>query len=229
MEERVTLKNPKGRIGVNESDFSCALQIDRKIVASYWHDCDGSVGQCIWLSELDCKKKIATWESIINFGDIQEGTLKDLFKPVTKSLVSGVYDLNLGDEEFSWEITQPTKNNSRKGGYYEEAYPWDVQLVSTLPNDDIDYSRVEYFQSIIKNKGRPIAITISNQNNYCSYILDGHHKLEAYKRERVVPNILFIECISSSIKIDIETSIQNETVVREFKRRKTIHERENNL
>ncbi len=229
LEERVILNNPNGRIGVTESEFSCALQVDNEIVGAYWHDCEGSVGQCVWLSEIDCIQKIATWKSIINYGDIQKGTLSEIFQPVTNSLVSGTYDLILDDEEFEWEITLPSEKNKRKNGYYEEVYPWDAQIISTLPSSQIDFSRIEYFQNIIKNHGRPIAITISNRNNYCSYILDGHHKFEAYKREKKFPRILFIECISSNVNINIENAISNDAVQRDFMRRNRIYDRENNV
>ncbi len=229
MKERVILNNPEGRIGVNEGEFSCALQVDNKIVGTYWHDCAGSVGQCVWLSEINRSSNISDWESIINYGEIQEGTLYEIFKPVTKSLVSGTYDLILDDEEFDWEITRPSDKNKRRNGYYEEIYPWDAQLISTLPSFKIDFSRIKYYQNIINNHGRPIAITISNQNNYCSYILDGHHKLEAYKREKVFPRILFIECVSSDIDINIESSISNDTVLQEFLRLNCIYDREKNI
>lgn len=224
MEQLVKVVNSKGRIGVNESEFSCALLVDEKFVGAFWPDCEGSIGQCIWLPEIELDSCLSSWETIINFGHFQEGSLAETFEPVINTLITGTYTLTFYDQDFEWEIIDPSNRNRRSFGYYEEIYPWELQLISTIPRSRIDFERVQYFENIIKNHGLPEAITISNQNNWCSYILDGHHKLEAYRRLKKTPSILSIECVSSSTDINLVEVIKNETVLREFKRRSRIYD-----
>jgi hypothetical protein len=70
-------------------------------------------------------------------------------------------------------------------------------LYATQPQQDIDGNRVKYFENIIKNGARPFAIIFNayfDLNEYYSsnFILDGHHKLLAYKKLGIYPPLATI-------------------------------------
>ncbi|ALR30738.1 hypothetical protein ATE47_09445 [Chryseobacterium sp. IHB B 17019] len=70
-------------------------------------------------------------------------------------------------------------------------------LYATQPQQDIDGDRVKYFENIIKNGERPFAIIFNayfEVNDYYSsnFILDGHHKLLAYKKLGIYPPLATI-------------------------------------
>jgi hypothetical protein len=70
-------------------------------------------------------------------------------------------------------------------------------LYATQPKQDIDGDRVKYFENIIKNGERPFAIIFNayfEVNDYYSsnFILDGHHKLLAYKKLGIYPPLAMI-------------------------------------
>lgn len=70
-------------------------------------------------------------------------------------------------------------------------------LYATQPQQNIDESRVKYFENIIKNGARPFAIIFNayfDINDYYSsnFILDGHHKLLAYKKLGIYPPLATI-------------------------------------
>ena len=69
-------------------------------------------------------------------------------------------------------------------------------LYATQPYQNIDKNRVEYFENIIKKGERPFAIIFNAyfDLNYDSanFILDGHHKLIAYKKLGMYPPLATI-------------------------------------
>lgn len=76
---------------------------------------------------------------------------------------------------------------------------------ATQPLENIDQNRVEYFQEKINNGERPFAIIFNSEiasgefDSYY-YILDGHHKLMAYKNLGLYPPIAIITHLPKSIE-----------------------------
>ena len=88
--------------------------------------------------------------------------------------------------------------------FYDANY---VALIATQPLESIDEQRVQFFEEEIKNGKRPFAIVLykyceiitreqDSTNHECLnsayFVLDGHHKLLAYKRQNIYPPILSI-------------------------------------
>ncbi|MFK7936535.1 MAG: hypothetical protein AB8G22_23675 [Saprospiraceae bacterium] len=76
-------------------------------------------------------------------------------------------------------------------------YPGHESFYATQPFDEIDQSRVKYFEEVIKNGKRPFAILFNAHiypDDYSSayYILDGHHKLLAYKNLGLYPPLVIL-------------------------------------
>ncbi|WP_410656074.1 hypothetical protein [Amycolatopsis sp. lyj-112] len=57
-----------------------------------------------------------------------------------------------------------------------------------------DVSRVGYYRTAIKSGHRPVAIVLETGD--AAVILDGHHKIAAYREEAILPHLLIISSLS---------------------------------
>ncbi|MGY6657449.1 hypothetical protein NQK81_23845 [Amycolatopsis roodepoortensis] len=53
-----------------------------------------------------------------------------------------------------------------------------------------DVSRVGYYRTAIKSGHRPVAVVLETTD--AAVILDGHHKIAAYREEAILPHLLII-------------------------------------
>jgi hypothetical protein len=66
-------------------------------------------------------------------------------------------------------------------------YPYGSVLVFTQTTDTLNRDRVEYHLGRIRDGHRPIALTATVAGGWCEFVIDGHHKLRAYKLAGVRP------------------------------------------
>lgn len=92
-------------------------------------------------------------------------------------------------------------------------YDWRNDLYfATRPESELDLERVRYFEEMIKNGQRPFAILMNahyfNEDiNSRYFILDGHHKLQAYQNLDIQPPIAVISRnfkSSDELEFDVE-------------------------
>jgi hypothetical protein len=73
-------------------------------------------------------------------------------------------------------------------GRYELAGPHtlrdDLELTPLGPWPPADASRVEYYRIAIRSRHKPVAVLLG------AHILDGHHKIAAYRAEGVTPVVV---------------------------------------
>lgn len=92
-------------------------------------------------------------------------------------------------------------------------YTGDESFYATQPFEKIDQNRVKYFEESIKNGERPFAILLnayldSKDFDSSYYILDGHHKLLAYKNLGLYPPLAILTYLPkdiTEIEFDAET------------------------
>lgn len=70
-------------------------------------------------------------------------------------------------------------------------------LLGTQPMNKVNKDRVNHYKKIISKGDRPFAIIIGSSNKHFeafspSYIIDGHHKLLAYKELKIFPHLVEI-------------------------------------
>ncbi|MGH1336481.1 MAG: toxin-antitoxin system YwqK family antitoxin [Aureispira sp.] len=96
-----------------------------------------------------------------------------------------------------------------------QIYPGDDSLYATQPFSQINPTRVTYFEEKIKKGARPFAL-LFNANfmeegedyRSANFILDGHHKLLAYKNLGISPPLAVLTYCpknSNEIEFDVET------------------------
>ena len=113
--------------------------------------------------------------------------------------------------------------NSKK--YYESILHYTTEwfylgcdkfLLATQSEESLNKERVKYFENEIKNGSRPAVIIfnceLSKQSLYSgNFIIDGHHKILAYRNLNIEPPIIQIKHLPKSRKevyYDIETLIE---------------------
>jgi antitoxin component YwqK of YwqJK toxin-antitoxin module len=102
-------------------------------------------------------------------------------------------------EHISENNLEKLLNNTTSFDYDEDM----LYFHSTFPKDKIDLNRVAYYENEIKKGKRPFATLISSYFHYVGllpsyYVLDGHHKLMAYKNLKIYPPLAICAYIDSS-------------------------------
>ncbi|WP_406639503.1 hypothetical protein [Amycolatopsis sp. WGS_07] len=64
-----------------------------------------------------------------------------------------------------------------------------LDLVPASPWPDDDDARVTYYRTAIRAGHRPVAVVLSGTR---AFLLDGHHKISAYRAEGVTPSVVLI-------------------------------------
>jgi hypothetical protein len=78
---------------------------------------------------------------------------------------------------------------------YDEHYPHGntTAWIYTQPTDSLKAERIDHYVKLIESGDKPIILMAGNlgEDNY-KFVLDGHHKLEAYREARINPAVIFI-------------------------------------
>jgi hypothetical protein len=105
-----------------------------------------------------------------------------------------------------------------------EYYPAEQHnLVCTQARESLNEERVAFYRHQIGARQRPIVLTASAEGAWCEFVIDGHHKLEAYNRQRVKPAILgIVRCKAPTISLKEGTSYlpRGHPGVKEYRRMK---------
>jgi len=114
-------------------------------------------------------------------------------------------------------------------GNVNEYYPLGSSFVFTQDKVSINGSTVKKYIDLIKSGFRPVVITASTGVDFFSdFVVDGHHKLKAYKQLRISPHIIKIEKVPlTKLPVEIGESILSSQAValklyREIKARRQI-------
>jgi uncharacterized protein (TIGR02996 family) len=185
----------KGLIEVRGGNSETVLLVEGKPVALNWDDCAGSVGQYLVFTGhtrgADYARQLA--EFVEGEVDGARG-LADQLGPLLAVFASGTYYLGYTPSTAVRSVT--TFEYSARSSADRELigyYPVDQgQLICTQTRESLDEERVVFFRGQIRAGRRPIVLTASVEDAWCEFVIDGHHKLAAYNRERVKPTLLSI-------------------------------------
>jgi len=184
-------------------DGFASCLIIRRPVAVNWPDFRGSVGEYYAVSELSEDEKIALADRLNR--SLTEGTEAEIMMGIEDFLTlceNGTYQVNLGEipfenSTFHTIISLPDENagTRRFSGWF---YPFkDFNYLYTLENKSINPERVQYYMELIKKGNRPKPIILNSLYNMDpqmsnAFVLDGHHKIEAYTRLKMDIPAVFI-------------------------------------
>lgn len=188
--EDFTLTEGHSLIDVRCGPVAGALLVAGVPIALHWSDDMGSVAEYLLRAGVtDFETKLTALRHVLE-GNLREGVpISTQIYPFLELFVPGLYQLKYFERcsdhhifvEFdsSWDFTLS------HGGFY----PFDFTFMSTQPEDTLTASRVEYFVERIKQGARPLALTAS-LGSEIYYVLDGHHKIQAYKQIGQAPSFI---------------------------------------
>ena len=187
--ESVTLGKTLNLIDVRGCDFDTLILSRGEPLAINWNDGAGSVAQyLVRAGAPDFEDELASLRHALD-GNIDSNaalaTQVDLF---LKLLAPATYRLTIESFKISEMIEPREEWNPMKD--YEYFYPTDVTLVLTQPTSSLDSAKVREYVAKIKAGERPIALAVTTEDAWCNYIIDGHHKLVAYRRLNTRPRVI---------------------------------------
>jgi uncharacterized protein (TIGR02996 family) len=184
-----------GLIDVRGEGEDTVLLVEGRPIALNWDDCEGSVGQYLVFTGHTRGSDYARQLTDFVSGEREVGQpFAEPLWPLLSTFANGTYWLaytpsTIG-ESFDVEGHPiPSTPDLRLLQYYPAA---DHILIGTQPRESLDEQRIGFYREQIKAEHRPIVLTVGAEGAWCDFVIDGHHKLEAYVREEVKPSILSI-------------------------------------
>lgn len=128
-------------------------------------------------------------------GEVSEKNLELLISPFLTSFSSGKYGVELTDQYCDFEMYYPRSSRCSLSG---ELIVVNSKLAFLYPpfliaiQESTDRLTVDNYREQILNGKRPQAIVLKTENSDLHFILDGHHKIQAYFELSVKPNLVLI-------------------------------------
>lgn len=185
--------------------FASCLVI-RRPVAVNWPDCDGSIGEYYAVSGLSKDKQISMTDHLnqaLIYGTEDEimAGIQD-FLQLFETGIYTVYPENMifDNTDFHSYSSFPAdaEPSSEDDVFSAWFYPLkDSNPILTLENSNIHEERVNYYMDLIRKGTRPKVIAFYHcyhayPGMSASFILDGHHKIQAYIRLKMDIPAIFI-------------------------------------
>ena len=210
---KVQIVSGQGIIKILSDGFAECLIIQKALTVN-WPDCRGSIGEYYAISEHPAEKRDELTENINQV--LINGTDSEILDAINNFLLlfeNGIYEVSIGkipNDTAIFYNSIPVRtfgiiceDEIFRGSFYPD---FDRQeYFHTRPYNTLDKKRVEYYKQQIRAGLKPKIITydkyhlIHNQiNDSHSYVLDGHHKLEAYLSLGVDINVVFITKVEDS-------------------------------
>ncbi|MGK6344192.1 hypothetical protein ACMGDK_18430 [Chryseobacterium sp. DT-3] len=187
-------------------DGFASCLIIRRPVAVNWPDSRGSVGEYYAVSELSGEEKITLSDSLNHA--LTDGTEAEIMAGIEDFLTlfeNGSYQVNLGkipfdNSKFYMARPLPAAENASDQRFSGWFYPFqDFNYLYTLESKSIDPKRIEYYMDLIRKGGRPKPVVFYSLYHLdpmmsCAFVLDGHHKIEAYIRLKMdIPAVFVVK------------------------------------
>lgn len=199
-------------IKILSDDFASCLVIE-KVLTVNWPDCRGSIGEYYSISNYpneEREKLTVELNDVLINGD--EEKILNSIKTFLNLFTNGEYKICFDDLsrktssffcENQVEYSEAVPENERFSGWL---YPYkDRCFFYTIPRENINLERIDFYTNLINNGIRPKIIVfesykIDTSEYSSSYIIDGHHKLEAYLKLGIdIPSV-------SILKLEIENN-----------------------
>lgn len=184
--ETLVVDHGRGVLDVRGDDFDTALLVGGHIVAYQWCDCQGSVGQYLVRStSIDSAAAVLAFRHSVVSEVPADVSLASHFAEIVNLLADGTYSLQLEDLPAETDVAEL---EVRQGSALActNYYAGFRSLVATQPDDEHSSAAVREHLHAIQQGARPTVVTLSAGDALSEFILDGHHKIKAY-REASVP------------------------------------------
>ena len=186
LRETVTLQDTLNLLDVRGRDYETLVLSRGKPLAINWHDCGGSVAQ--YLVRAGVPDFEADLRYVLEGNVAPNDTLANQFQLFLQLLAPGTYMLVFGSRKVG-DLIEPAKDWDPANDY-EHFYPIEEPLILTQPTSSLERSTIREYEAKIKSGQRPIALAVAAEESWCNYVVDGHHKLVAYRKLNTKPTVL---------------------------------------
>ncbi|KAB2932687.1 MAG: hypothetical protein F9K24_09920 [Leptonema illini] len=195
--EIIELTDGSGRISIAGDQRECVLLFDGLPVGFTWDDCGGSIGQ--YLTRGTAPEKLQkTLDDIRRLvsGIDTEASLADSLAGLLALFENGQYVLSKGIAHGAEVLDFPLADIVT-----EQPYPFYCRsgsiLICTQPSAYLDKGRVAEYRDQILSGARPYLIVAEVFRSDIQFVMDGHHKLEAYRQADIKPHLIEISRTNS--------------------------------
>src|SRR5262245_42559113 len=190
--EEYLLEDGEGLIDVRGDNFDSGLLVGGAPVAFYWSDCEGSIAQYLVRSRdtTGLSERLRALRHVAGGGLDPHAPLAPQVRHLLALFPSGRYRLSYLPEN-PWDIIDYDTRFSYSADR-DSFYPVNDVLITTRPSDTLRRERVEFFHQRIAAGERPVVFAAGVPDGYGAFVLDGHHKLQAYRQLQISPAVLLI-------------------------------------
>jgi hypothetical protein len=183
--EEVVIGPHAGPLNVRGDQFEAALLVGDRIHAFHWFDCEGTCGQnLVRIVAGGSQTAVRDFLKSVDSALGENETLAAHFSGILSILATGTYALTLEEipaDSYVVELDNEPVDNQIVGGFY----PGFGAMIATQPLSRLSALHVDRLSEKILHGARPTVITLSANGAWCEFIIDGHHKISAYRRTNV--------------------------------------------
>ncbi len=190
--EIVVLTDTHAVIDIRGGEFDSALLVQGKPIALNWSDCEGSVAQYMARAgATNYEENLGSLRHLLDDALRSDVALRPQIDYFLQLFVPGRYRLTYHEDCPEWDYAEFSTNWST-AKEYDHVYPYGWLLVFTQPTDGLNQEQVHKYLHAIESGQRPVALTGTVKDGWCEFVLDGHHKLRAYKAAGVNPSFVSV-------------------------------------
>ena len=183
-EEQIEVTNGSGAIDLRGDLESVLLRVDGEPFSYCWSTEEGStMDRLLRLASNNSIRDENEYRIAIEAED-KVPSLELVLKHILPHLASGRYTARLDDEWGRFDIVD-IWTAPELASEVEPYYGGIVAYMLTQPEATLDSTRIAHYCDLIREGKRPVIVTISISKDADQYVLDGHHKLAAYRRLQV--------------------------------------------
>lgn len=183
--EACTVDLPGGPLDVRGDEYLTALLVGGRIRALQWCDYEGSIGQnLVRATSSNGTSAVSAFREAVSASVLGDTHRAVHFSEALTIIAAGSYTLSLEEippDAYVVDLVHQSGDDLEVAKFY----PGFGALVATQPLNTLSASRVDELCDEIRNGARPIVITLSADGAWGEFIIDGHHKISAYRQANV--------------------------------------------
>lgn len=203
--KEIIIENGKNIIKYVDYNIFNYLIISNVVNASNWKDNIGTIAEYYSVTDYSINKKNELTSQLDHF--LIDGKNEERIESIKNFInlfSNGIYSISFNNENISYEqILNNNVDNSIKNenfhGWFHVDIDYEYYYIYTAQRHKLNKERILHYEKSIKEGNRPAILTIGN--NRTRYIIDGHHKLEAYISLGIDIPIFNISKLSSEVLV----------------------------
>ncbi len=244
MRTEIQIDNGQNIIDIFFDDFASCLVV-KKTLAVNWPDCRGSVGEYYSISDYSIEDRNFYTKNLDNvMTEGADSEQMEITKGFLNLFANGKYSINkfiskidkiefLASNQLVYSDIVP-KNERFFGWFYPNYRSNSEPLLFSITNNKIDQNRVEYYCQLIRKGLKPTVLTfevcnVLSSEYSCKYVLDGHHKIEAYLKLKVDIPVINIIKLEECIKKTAPLLLRAKTILKDFEYQHLFENNDENL